>query len=189
MFFTPLPIFFAQNLGLPANMIFMIYMLNSVGAIVGYSLVKRRSTFIDSKKQIRRIVILRSALIFLLVAATQIAFATTFFAALVMVLLNLGYAVYYILMISLAMELIPDGKAGIFDVLTGLGAASGSLLGPFLAQTLGVPSPIPNRLRHLPFSICNSKNFHLRNSHKKRQTKKICPHSTCTHALTRKHAR
>jgi MFS family permease len=137
VFFTPLPIFFAQKLALPTNMIFIIYMLNSVGAIVGYSLIKRRSTFTDSKTQIRRVVLLRSALIFLLVVVTQIAFATTFFAALVMVLLNLAYAVYYILMISLSMELIPEGKAGIFDVLTGLGAASGSFIGPFLAQTIG----------------------------------------------------
>jgi MFS-type transporter involved in bile tolerance (Atg22 family) len=35
------------------------------------------------------------------------------------------------------MELIPEGKVGIFDVLVGLGAASGSFLGPFLAQMLG----------------------------------------------------
>ncbi len=137
VFFTPLPIFFAQKLALPTNMIFIIYMLNSVGAIVGYSLIKRRSTFTDSKTQIRRIVLLRSASIVLLVVVTQIAFATTLFAALVMILLNLAYAVYYILMISLSMELIPEGKAGIFDVLTGLGAASGSFLGPFLAQTIG----------------------------------------------------
>jgi MFS family permease len=137
IFFTPLPIFFAQKLALPSNMIFEIYMLNSIGAIVGYSLIKRRSMFTDSKKQIRRIVLLRSALIFLLVVAIQIAFSPTFFTALVMVLLNLAYAVYYILMISLAMELIPQGKTGIFDVLTGLGAASGSFLGPFLAQMLG----------------------------------------------------
>ena len=137
IFFTPMPIFFAQKLGLPTNMIFVIYMLNSIGAIVGYSLIKRRSMFNDSKKQIRRIVLLRSALIFLLVVAIQIAFSPTVFAALVMVLLNLAYSIYYILMISLAMELIPQGKTGIFDVLTGLGAASGSFLGPLLAQTLG----------------------------------------------------
>jgi MFS family permease len=112
-------------------------MLNSVGAIGGYSLIKRRSMFTDSKKQIRRIVLLRSALIFLLVAALQTAFSPTFFAALVMVLLNFAYAVYYILMISLAMELIPQGKTGIIEVLTGLGAASGSFIGPFLAQMLG----------------------------------------------------
>lgn len=136
-FFTPLPIFFAQKLALPTNIVFVIYMLNSVGAIVGYSFIKRRSMFSDSKKQIRRIVLIRSVLIFLLAVAIQLAFSPTFFAAVVMVLLNLAYSVYYILMISLSMELIPQGKTGIFDVLIGVGAASGSFLGPFLAQMLG----------------------------------------------------
>ena len=137
VFFTPMPIFFAQKLSLPTNMIFVIYMLNSLGAVIGYSLIKRRSMFTDSKKQIRRIVLVRSALIFLLATIIQIAFSPTIFASLIMILLNLAYSIYYILMISLSMELIPQGKAGIFDVLTGLGAASGSFLGPFLAQTLG----------------------------------------------------
>jgi hypothetical protein len=32
------------------------------------------------------------------------------------------------------MELIPKGRAGLFDVLVGIGGASGSFIGPFLAQ-------------------------------------------------------
>jgi MFS family permease len=137
VFLTPLPIFFAQKLALPTSMIFIIYMLNSGGAIAGYSFIKRRSIFTNSKTQIRRIMLLRSALVLLLVVAVEIAFETTFFAAVIMILFNLAYAGYYILSISLSMELIPQGKAGIFDVLIGLGAASGSFLGPYLAQTLG----------------------------------------------------
>jgi MFS family permease len=93
--------------------------------------------FTDAKTQVRRIVLLQSALIFLLAAVVQIGFATTLFAALILVLLNFAYAFYYILTISLSMSLIPTGNAGVFDVLVGLGAASGCFLGPFLAQTLG----------------------------------------------------
>jgi hypothetical protein len=61
----------------------------------------------------------------------------TLFSALILVLLNFAYASYYILTISLSMAFMPAGKAGVFDVLVGLGAASGCFLGPFLAQTLG----------------------------------------------------
>jgi MFS family permease len=43
---------------------------------------------------------------------------------------------YYIMMLSLSMELIPEGKAGFFDGLVGLGAAVGAFLGPFLAEML-----------------------------------------------------
>jgi MFS family permease len=51
----------------------------------------------------------------------------------ILVFLGLTYAMYYILMISISMELIPQGKSGFFDGLVGLGAAVGSFLGPFLA--------------------------------------------------------
>ena len=135
-FLTPLPIFFAENLAFPASLIFVVYMLNSGGAIAGYLFVGGRPVT-DAKKAVRRIVLLRSALIFLLVAVVQIGFAPTLFTALILVLLNFAYAVFYILMISLSMELVPAGRAGVFDVLMGLGAASGCFLGPFLAQTLG----------------------------------------------------
>jgi predicted MFS family arabinose efflux permease len=43
---------------------------------------------------------------------------------------------YYIMMLSLSMELIPEGKTGFFDGLVGLGAAIGAFLGPFLAVNL-----------------------------------------------------
>jgi MFS family permease len=51
-----------------------------------------------------------------------------------MVFIGFAYAMYYIMMISISMELIPEGKSGLFDGLVGLGAAAGSFLGPFLAQ-------------------------------------------------------
>jgi predicted MFS family arabinose efflux permease len=43
---------------------------------------------------------------------------------------------YYIMMLSLSMELIPEGKAGLFDGMVGLGAGIGAFLGPFLATNL-----------------------------------------------------
>ena len=43
---------------------------------------------------------------------------------------------YYIMMLSLSMEVIPEGKAGFFDGMVSLGAAIGAFLGPFLAHNL-----------------------------------------------------
>jgi predicted MFS family arabinose efflux permease len=43
---------------------------------------------------------------------------------------------YYIMMLSLSMEVIPQGKAGLFDGMIGLGSALGAFLGPFLAFSL-----------------------------------------------------
>ena len=80
---------------------------------------------------------MRSFLVFLLVGVVQFAFSPTLLAGAILVLLGFAYAVYYILMISLSMELIPAGRAGLFDVLVGIGGATGSFFGPFLAQMLG----------------------------------------------------
>ncbi len=139
LFFTPLPIFFARQLALPPSMVFVVYMLNSGGAIIGYFFIGRRAAYINAKKQMRRIVLFRSFLIFLLFAVVQAAFSTTLLTGVILVLLGFAYASFYILMLSLSMELIPAGKNGLFDVLVGLGAASGSFLGPFLAEMLGFP--------------------------------------------------
>jgi MFS family permease len=136
IFFTPLPIFLHTELQLPHSMVFVAYILNSIGAMVGYFLIGRRARAMNVKKQMRRFVLLRGFLVFLLVAVVQFAFSTTLLAGVILVFLGFAYASYFILMLSLSMELIPAGKSGVFDVLVGLGAAFGSFLGPFLAQTL-----------------------------------------------------
>ena len=138
LFYTPLPIFFSEPpLALPTSMIFVVYMLSSFGSIAGYFIIGRRAAFIDSKKQMRRVVLMRSLFVFLLIAVVQFAFFPTILAGAILVFLGFAYALYYILMLSLSMELIPAGRSGLFDVLVGLGGATGSFLGPFLAQMLG----------------------------------------------------
>lgn len=103
----------------------------------GYFIIGRRAGSMDAKKQMQRIVLLRSILVILLVCLVNFVFYPAASAGLVLVLLGFAYAVYYILMISLSMELIPAGKTGLFDVLVGIGGATGSFLGPYLAQVLG----------------------------------------------------
>jgi MFS family permease len=137
IFFTPLPIFFSQQLALPTSVVFVIYMLNSGGAVVGYFFARSRTISTEEKVQMRRTVLFRSALVFLLVAFIQVAVYRTLFAGTILILMGFAYALYYVFMISLSMELIPAGRTGIFDVLVGLGAACGSLIGPLLAETLG----------------------------------------------------
>ena len=137
LFFTPLPVFFVQELAFPTSMVFMVYMLSSGGAVVGYFLAGRSAASPAAKTHMRRIMLLRSLLVFLLVAIVNFTFSTTLLASVILVFLGFAYAFYYILTLSLSMELIPAGKSGLFDGLVGLGAASGSFLGPFLAEMLG----------------------------------------------------
>jgi MFS family permease len=137
LFFTPLPLFFSRDLSFPTSMIFMIYMLSSGGSVVGYFLAGSRASSPNARTYMRRIVLLRSVLVFSLIVVVNFAAVTTFLASVILVLMGLAYGLYHILTLSLSMELIPSGKSGLFDVLMGLGAAFGSFLGPFLAHQLG----------------------------------------------------
>ena len=134
--FTPLPIFFSQKLALQASVIFAMYMLNSCGGVIGYFLASTKSTQAAEKTHIGRIVIFRSILAFLLVAVTQKLTYGAVLATAILILMAFAYAFFLVYTLSLSMELIPAGKAGLFNVLLGIGGGSGSFIGPFLAQTL-----------------------------------------------------
>jgi predicted MFS family arabinose efflux permease len=136
LFFTPLPIFLKIGLGLPTSMVYVAYILNSVGATAGYFLIRGRARSMDIRKQMPRFVLFRSLLIFALVGVIWSAFSPTIMTGLLLIFIGFAYAMYYIMMLSLSMELIPEGKTGLFDGLVGLGAAIGAFLGPFLATHL-----------------------------------------------------
>ena len=135
--FTPLPIFFSQELALRTSVVFAIYVLNSGGGTVGYFLASRRSTRATKESNIGKTVLLRSMLAFLFVAATQKLAYSAVLAVIILVLMGVAYAYFLVYTLSLSMELIPLGKAGMFNALLGIGGASGSFIGPFLAQALG----------------------------------------------------
>lgn len=137
LFFTPLPIFFSKELAFPTNMVFLVYMLSSGGAVAGYFLAGKSATSPNAKSYMQQIVLLRSALVFALVAIINFAVSTTLLASVILVFMGFAYAFYYILTLSLSMELISTGRTGLFDALVGLGASIGSFLGPFLAEMLG----------------------------------------------------
>jgi predicted MFS family arabinose efflux permease len=136
LFFTPLPIFLRHGLGLPTSMVYVAYILNSVGATAGYFLIRGRARTMDIRRQMPRFVLIRSLLIFTLVGVIELAFLPALMTGFFLVFIGFAYAMYYIMMLSLSMEVIPEGKTGFFDGLVGLGAAVGSFFGPFLAAHL-----------------------------------------------------
>jgi MFS family permease len=132
--FTPLPIFLAQNLGLTTSMVYAVYVLNSSAGVVGYFLTGKRLELHEEKMRLQKVVILRSTLAFLL-AIFAISIQAMFPFALVLAFMGFAYALYHVYALSLTMELIPAGMAGLFDALLGLGSAAGAYLGPYIAQT------------------------------------------------------
>ncbi len=133
LFFTPLPIFLRQGLRLSTSLVYVAYILNSVGSTTGYFLIGRKAQSMDIRKQMPRFVLLRSILIFMLVGVILFAFSRTIMTCVLLIFIGFAYAMYYIMMISLSMEVIPQGKAGLFDGMVSLGSAFGAFLGPFLA--------------------------------------------------------
>ncbi len=136
LFFTPLPVYLKDLFGGQQQYVYLAYILNSVGATTGYFLIRGRARSMNIRKQMPRFVLLRSLIIFSLVGIVEFALAPKILTCLLLVFIGFAYAMYYILMLSLSMEVIPEGKAGFFDGLVGLGAAVGAFLGPFLASSL-----------------------------------------------------
>ena len=133
LFFTPLPIFLRQGLHLSLSIVYVAYILNSVGSTAGYFLIRGRARTMDIQKQMPRFILFRSILIFLLVGIIWFSLSPAILTGILLMFVGFAYAMYYIMMLSLSMEVIPQGKAGLFDGLVNLGAATGAFFGPFLA--------------------------------------------------------
>jgi len=137
--FTPMPIFISKitaTAGLPPSIIFAVFVLSSAGGFSGYLLSGLRSRESGGKTRLSGIVLSRSLLAFLLLIPLSFQFYSVGSATAILILLSFLNALFLVATLSLSMELIPAGKAGLFDVLIGVGGALGSFIGPFIAQSL-----------------------------------------------------
>jgi MFS family permease len=138
--FTPLPVFVNQiAVGLPAGVVFAIFVLSSGGAITGYTLVGRTPEESNGKRIVGVLVLGRGLLALTLLAALQASSFNVLLTTGILILMGFLFAVFMVYILSLSMELIPAGKAGLINVLIGMGGAFGSFFGPFIAHALGFP--------------------------------------------------
>jgi MFS family permease len=136
--FTPMPIFVSgvvSAAGLSSSVVFAMFVLNSGGGVFGYFFAGSRSSQQIEKPHVGRIVLFRSLLSFILLSVVilQNPVSNALLTATILVLMGFAYAIFLVYTLSLSMELIPAGKAGLFNVLIGIGGACGSFLGPFIA--------------------------------------------------------
>ncbi len=136
LFFTPLPVYLKEIFNGQESMVYISYILVSIGATAGYMLIRNKARSMDLRKQMPRYVLIRSLLIFALIGVIEFAFFPTFSTGLILVFLGFAFGMYYIMMISLSMELIPEGKSGLFDGLVGLGTGIGAFFGPYISAQL-----------------------------------------------------
>ena len=135
--FTPLPIFVSENLAMSPAIVFAIFILNSGGGVVGYIFAGRKTETPGGGSRVSGILLLRSMLTLLLIAALLKSTFSVFLTVAVLILMGLLAAVFTVRVESLFMELIPPGRAGLINVLMGIGAAVGSFVGPFVASNMG----------------------------------------------------
>jgi MFS family permease len=137
--FTPLPIFISTNLAMSSAIVFAVFILNSGGGVVGYLFAANRAERSDGGRRVPGIILARCLLTLLLIGALVLAKSTLSVFLTVGVLISMGLlaAVFTVRIESLFMELIPPGKAGLINVLMGIGAAVGAFVGPFIAETMG----------------------------------------------------
>lgn len=140
MLFTPLPLFFANDFGLTQSVVFVVFIFNTLGTTAGYFLAGGRAEVMDEHSVIKRANLLRAllSLVFVVVAVSASVFILPL-AVLVLVVMGLVFGFFWISSLSLSMELIPEGKAGLFYALVGLGAAFGCFIGTFIAESFGFP--------------------------------------------------
>lgn len=139
MLFTPMPLFVSdvvKSAAIPIGFVFVVFMLNSGGGVLSYFFISRRTDFDSGKSGMQRILLLRGLFSFLLLGISVV--GSTIYGVslltLILVLLGAVNAFFVVLMLSISMELIPAGKAGLFNVLVGVGGACGSLVGPLIAS-------------------------------------------------------
>jgi len=138
MFFTPLPIFFAQSLALPTSTIFALFLINSLGCLIGYVLMKRKHDNVKETSTTTRVALLRGILVFWLLFVGYLSFTwAILLSIIVLVFSGFVYAFYSVSVLSLSMEVIPRGKTGIFTALLGAGSGIGCLTGPVIAENFG----------------------------------------------------
>ena len=66
LFFTPLPIYLKDVFGGQEQYVYLAYILNSVGATIGYFLIRSRARSMDIRKQMPRFIFLTKPSRFLL---------------------------------------------------------------------------------------------------------------------------
>jgi predicted MFS family arabinose efflux permease len=138
MFLTPLPIFFAQSLALPTSTIFALFLINSLGCLIGYVLMRRNHDNVKETSITIVVALIRGILVFSLLFVGYLPFTWAIVLSIcVLVLSGFVYAFYSVSVLSLSMEVIPRGKTGIFTALLGAGSGIGCLTGSVIAENFG----------------------------------------------------
>jgi predicted MFS family arabinose efflux permease len=137
MFYTPLPAFLSRGMGLSQSTIFVLYALDTASSIIGYVLIIGGVTRHAERLAMRIATLCRSGLavtLALFVIASSLSVATM---TIILMLMGFTYAVFFVCSLILSMELVSEGRSGLFSAIVNLSSACGAFLGPFVAERAG----------------------------------------------------
>ena len=136
MLFTPLPVFFSDTLSLSQSVVFIVFIFSGLGSLSGYLWSGRMGQRLDNKRIVRSANLVRAAFSLLLITAVVwFSSFTLAVAVIALTIMGVAYGFFLISVLSSSMELIPEGKAGVFNAIIGLGGAVGCYLGTYIAQS------------------------------------------------------
>jgi len=159
MLFTPLPVFFSNSLGLSQTLVFGIFVFDSLGTFLGYLLAGKRAQQLNGRTVVKRANLVRGVLsLFLISTIVWFSFFTLTLTVITLMVMGIAYGFFLISTLSLSMELIPEGKVGMFNAFLGLGGALGCFLGTYTAvnysfMTLFLVASIGFFLSYMVFKI------------------------------------
>jgi MFS family permease len=135
MLFTPLPVFFSDTLGLSQSVVFIVFIFGGLGSLAGYVWSGRMGQNLNNKRMVQNANLVRGALSLLLIfAVVWVSGFTLAVAVAALAIMGVAYGFFLISVLSLSMELIPEGRAGMFNAIIGLGGAVGCYLGTYVAE-------------------------------------------------------
>jgi len=124
-------------MGLSQSTIFVLYALDTASSIIGYVLIIGGVTRHAERLAMRIATLCRSGLavtLALFVIASSLSVATM---TIILMLMGFTYAVFFVCSLILSMELVSEGRSGLFSALVNLSSACGAFLGPFVAERAG----------------------------------------------------
>jgi len=137
MFFTPLPVFLSRALGLHQSTIFALYVFNTLGSIIGYLVVIKGAINQAEGSGVRGATLCRGVLAIVMALAVTTPLLNVTIMAVVLVLMGFAYAIFFVCSLALSMELVPEGRSGLFAAIVNLSCACGAFLGSLVAERAG----------------------------------------------------
>lgn len=138
MLVTPLPVFFSSSLGLSQMLVFAIFVFDSFGTFLGYVFAVKRAKQLKWRAVAEGANLVRSAFtLFLIPTIVWFSVLTLTLTVMALMVMGVTYGFFLISTLSLSMELVPEGKAGMFNAFLGLGGVLGCYLGTYTAANYG----------------------------------------------------